>query len=452
MTDQTWGWWRHRPIAAAGPGISARQVPQLSQAGSTPFWALMAFTCLLLLSPQSFVPAVGALHLPLLMALLSAGSYILGRWRRREKALEIGGEARFAAWLAGWALLTIPISLWPGGSVAFFFGIYFKALVVFWLLSRVVDTTDRLRTVCWILSLIAAPLAVSGVRSFFSGAFKHEELSHGLARISGYDASLTGNPNDLALMLNLILPLSIALFLMARSMGARCLLAALIGLDVVAIIATFSRAGFLSLGIIGVTYLVIMFRRGRRNLALLIIACGMAGTALLPSAYINRLSTITNIQADKTNSAQTRFRDYLTAMKYVTQHPLMGAGVGMNILALNDERGATWTLVHNVYLEYSVDLGLPGLVLFLLLLRAIVRGLRKSLRRAAEIPSLAELHFLLEGLGVSLLGFMLSAFFYPDAYQFYFYYIAGLSIAAIAITASVAAGGVAQTKNQTSPT
>ncbi len=409
----------------------------------------MAFTCLLLLSPQSFIPALGALHLPLLMALLAAGSFILGCWKHGEKVLRLDGEARFAAWLAGWALITIPLSLWPGGSVAFFFGIYFKALVVFWLLSRVVDTTERLRTACWILSLLAAPLAVSGVRSFFSGAFKNQELSHGLARISGYDASLTGNPNDLALMLNLILPLSIALFLMARSMGARCLLAALIGLDVVAIIATFSRAGFLSLGIIGVSYLYILFRRGRRTLALLIIAGALAGTALLPSAYINRLSTITDIQADQTNSAQTRFRDYITAMKYVAEHPLLGAGVGQNILALNAERGQTWTLVHNVYLEYSVDLGLPGLALFLLLLRAIVRGLRKALRRAAEIPSLADLHILLEGLGVSLLGFMLSAFFYPDAYQFYFYYIAGLSIAAIAVATTASDG--AQAEIQASP-
>jgi O-antigen ligase len=398
-----------------------------------PFWGLMAFTCLLLLSPQSFVPALGVLHLPLLMAVLAGGSYVLGCWRHGVKALTLDGEIRFAVWLAAWALLTIPLSLWPGGSVAFFFGIYFKALVVFWLLSRVVDTSGRLRTVFWTLSLIAAPLAVSGVRSFFSGAFKNQELSHGLARISGYDASLTGNPNDLALMLNLILPLSIALFLMVRSRSAQALLVALIGLDVVAIIATFSRAGFLSLGVIGLCYLVILFRRGRRTLALLVIAAALAGTALLPSSYIHRLSTITNIQADQTNSAQTRFRDYLTAMKYVAGHPLMGAGIGQNILALNETRGATWTLVHDVYLEYAVDLGLPGLVLFLLLLRAIARGLRKALRRAASEPAMADLHFLLEGLCVSLIGFVVSAFFYPDAYQFYFYYIAGLSIAAIAI-------------------
>ena len=59
----------------------------------------------------------------------------------------------------------------------------------------------------------------------------------------------------------------------------------------------------------------------------------------------------------------------------------------------------------------------------------------------AAVPALADMHFLLEGLAVSIAGFILSAFFYPDAYQFYFYYIAGLTIAAITIVLS-ASGSV----------
>jgi O-antigen ligase len=431
VSEETWGWWRH---AAASPGPQAGRLLRASQSSALPFWALMGFTCLLLLSPQSFIPALGALHLPLLMALLAAGSFIMGSWKRHENPFALGKEQRMALLLAAWALVTVPLSLWPGGSVAFFFGIFFKALIVFWLLSRVVDSVARLEIACWTLSLLAAPLSISAVRTFFSGGFRTQELSHGLARISGYDASLTGNPNDLALMLNLILPLSIALFLKARRPGAQALLAILVGLDVVAIVATFSRAGFLSLGLTGLAYLYILFRRKRRTLAFLVIAGVLAGTAMLPSSYMDRLSTITNIQADQTNSAQTRFRDYITAAKYVAAHPLMGAGIGMNILALNDERGTTWTLVHDVYLEYAVDLGLPGVILFLLLLRSVIRGLRKAMRRAAEDPEGEELHYLLEGLLVGIASFSLSAFFYPDAYQFYFYYIAGLSIAAIGVT------------------
>jgi len=447
VSEETWGWWRH---AATSPGPQAGRLIQASRSSALPFWALMGFTCLLLLSPQSFIPALGVLHLPLLMALLAAGSFIMGSWKRHENPFTLGKEQKLALLLAAWALVTVPLSLWPGGSVAFFFGIFFKALIVFWLLSRVVDSAARLEIACWTLSLLAAPLSLSAVKTFFSGGFRTQELSHGLARISGYDASLTGNPNDLALMLNLILPLSIALFLKARGTGARFLLVALIGLDVVAIVATFSRAGFLSLGLTGLAYLYILLRRKRRSLAFLVIAGVLAGTAMLPSAYINRLSTITDIQADQTNSAQTRFRDYITAAKYVAAHPLMGAGVGMNILALNDERGTTWTLVHDVYLEYAVDLGLPGVILFLLLLRAVIRGLRKALRRAAEVPEGEDLHYLLEGLLVSIASFSLSAFFYPDAYQFYFYYLAGLSIAAISIT--LAGEHEAPAETQANPT
>lgn len=433
MSEETWGWWRH---SAASPGPRAGRLVQVSRSSTLPFWALMGFTCLLLLSPQSFLPALGKLHLPLLMALLAAGSYIAGCWKRHENPFVLEKEHRLALLLAAWAVATVPLSLWPGGSAAFFFGIFFKALIVFWLLTRVIDSVARLETACWTLSLLAAPLSLSAVRTFFSGGFKQQELSHGLARISGYDASLTANPNDLALMLNLVLPLAIALFLKARRPGAQAILAALVALDVVAIIATFSRAGFLSLGLTGLAYLYILFRRKRRNLAFLVIAGCLAGTALLPSAYINRLSTITNIQADQTNSAQTRFRDYITAAKYVAGHPLIGAGIGMNILALNQARGATWTLVHDVYLVYAVDLGLPGVILFLLLLRQVVRGLRKAMRRAADDEDGQELHYLLEGLLVSIASFSLSAFFYPDAYQFYFYYIAGLATAAISIALS----------------
>jgi O-antigen ligase len=86
--------------------------------------------------------------------------------------------------------------------------------------------------------------------------------------------------------------------------------------------------------------------------------------------------------------------------------------------------------VHDVYLEYAADLGLPGLVIFLLLLRVIVIGVGDARRASEDDPDGFELHCLAEGLGVSLLGFIAAAFFYPDAYQFYFYYIAGLAVAA----------------------
>ena len=412
-----------------------------------PFWALIAFTFVLLLSPQDFVPVLAPLHLAFLSAALAGGVYVAGRLLRRHPVLRLTPDTVLALALAGWSLVIMPLSYWPGGSLSFFFEIYFKALVVFWLLANVVDSVARLKTFAWILSLIAVPLSLAAVKSFFSGGFQSEVLSHGLDRIHGYGTSLTGNPNDLALMLNMILPLSFALLLLSNRPVLRWLLGAVICLDCIAIMATFSRGGFLTLGVIIAAYLFILFRRRQRVLGMAAVTAALLCVPFLPSAYLDRLSTITNIHADETGSAQARLNDSLVAAEFVMQHPVVGAGIGMNILALNEARGATWTEVHNVYLEYAADLGLPGLVMFLLLLRTVVRGVGDVRQVPVDDSQTFELHRLAEGLGVSLLGFIVAAFFYPDAYQFYFYYIAGLAIAA----RNIAAARIVQAPAQAEP-
>lgn len=286
---------------------------------------------------------------------------------------------------------------------------------------------------------MAVPLALSAVGSFVSGGFFHEELSHGLRRIVGYDASLTSNPNDLALMLNLILPLTIALCLDSRRNLWRVTLLVIICLDVIAIIASFPRGGFLILGVTVAVYLWKLFRRRQLRLVLAALVLLLVAAPMLPGGYVTRLSTITDIQADRSGSAQTRWADTVAAAAYVVHHPLVGAVLGNDILVLNQLRGVTWTEVHNVYLEYAVELGIPGLVLFLLLFRECLKAAKCAQRLGSGNQIL---HLLADGLWISLLGFVVAGYFYPDAYQFYFYYIGGLAIAAQSVaTGLVRANG-----------
>jgi O-antigen ligase len=116
------------------------------------------------------------------------------------------------------------------------------------------------------------------------------------------------------------------------------------------------------------------------------------------------------------------------------QRPLVGAGIGMSILALNEAGGPRWHEVHNVYLQYAVDLGLPGLILFLLLFWGVFRQARSARKRAAAIPELRNLFLLDEGLQVSLIVFAVAGVFHPVAYHFYFYYFGGLALAARSAT------------------
>src|SRR6185436_10047390 len=91
------------------------------------------------------------------------------------------------------------------------------------------------------------PLATKGIQNYLSGVYVHGGVDEAVKRIIGYEAPLTQNPNDLALVLNLILPLTVALLLITQTPLARICLFGVIGLQVVAIVVTFSRAGFLTL-------------------------------------------------------------------------------------------------------------------------------------------------------------------------------------------------------------
>jgi O-antigen ligase len=85
--------------------------------------------------------------------------------------------------------------------------------------------------------------------------------------------------------------------------------------------------------------------------------------------------------------------------------------------------------VHNVYLQYAVDLGVPGFLLFAWLHLLCFRSAWAVEKRARKDPAVHELAPLAAGIQVSLVAFLVAAMFHPIAYQFYFFSIAGLAVA-----------------------
>lgn len=461
-------WWRPAPAPEVDGGAPAAAGVALKPDGRAAFWASMGFTFILFTAPQQFFPVLGTLRIALVTAALAIIACLVDRFVRQQPLTVLTREMWLAAGLAGWAILTVPVSLLPEGSVVFLLDVYFKSLAIFWLFGNAVNTPVRLRQLAWAISLMAVPMAWTALAHFLSASFL-PGLEQGPKRIVGYHAFLMANPNDLALMLNLIIPLSVALLLAARRPALRTLLVTVIALSVVAVVVTFSRGGFLTLATVIGVYVWKLRGRPERSWAWAALVLALACLPFLPSGYLERLATIVDIDADVTTSAQLRWDDSATAVRFVVGHPIVGAGVGMNALALNQERGfgwsATaefrrmlrerreadagsdqglrtiahafrWTAIHNVYLEYAVELGIPGLILFLLLLAGCVKSVVVVQRRSAEVPALRDFFYLAEGIQISLLAFSVAALFHPVGYSLHFYYIAGLAVAVKAIDAA----------------
>jgi len=435
-------WWRPEPEA---PGAAADERPGEALVAEAPgaplaFWALIGFTFVLLIAPQNIIPALRPLRIGMLAAGTGIAAMLIDRLGRGLPLTRVTREVKIAAFLLAWAVVTIPFSYWPGGAVNVLTDLYLKTLAIFLLIVNVVSTVGRLRTVAWALTLMSVPIAVKGLENFFGGVYI--QGGEAAKRLLGYESALAQNPNDLALTLNLIMPLAITLLLTTRAPWARISLFSVVALQVVTIVVTFSRAGFLTLAFILVVSALTSSGKLDRRWTWTVLILAIVCLPLLPSDYVTRLFTITDIETDVTRSAQDRWAQQVAAVNYLMGHPLIGAGLGQNVLAMNEVQGPAWLLVHNAYLEYAIDLGLPGLALFVLLFVASVRSAGRAVRLAGARPDGRELSVLANGIRTSLLALAVAAFFSPVAYHFYFYYFAGLAVAARSI-AEGAAGAAA---------
>jgi putative inorganic carbon (HCO3(-)) transporter len=424
-------WWRPAPpagVQVSSPGAGDFAADE-SRGGTASFVALQAFIIILLLAPQALFPVLSPFRVALLAAAGGIGMHALDRLFAHRPLSILTREIVLAACLAAWAAVGVPFSYWPGGSLALLLDVFIKSLAIFWLIANIAGTPARFRAVTMTLVVASVPLAVVAILHFVTGDLTPGGYQGTFQRITGYSAPLTENPNDLALTLNLLLPFSVAALIRARSALARVMLAGILPLIAAAIVLTFSRAGFLTLAALFALYLWKLSRSALRHWAVAMVLLAVALVSVLPGSYLDRIGTIADMRTDQTGSSQARWGGMVAAAGLALAHPVLGVGAGMNILALNETHGAHWKEVHNVYLEYGADLGLPGLTIFLALFWSCWSRARRTQRDAAGVPGREDLFQHGVAVEASLVAFAVAGMFHPVGYNFYFYIIAGLAVA-----------------------
>lgn len=387
------------------------------------FWCLVFFTFIVFIAPQNIVTALQPLHLAKASAIVALAAYVIQRLSRYEPVLPIGTEFRLLALFVFLAILSIPFSRWPGGSLDVVTGFYLKSVLVSVLLAQLLTSPERFRQMLRYILVFCALAAVIALVGYARG-----HVVEGY-RMAGAWSGINANPNDFALTLNIMLPFAIALSLLSAHPLARLAVALFLVLAVSAILSTFSRGGFITLASILVLLLVKRSGRGQGlRYVFPVLLVGLAAAALVPAGYETRLESIFDASKDRYGSAGARLTSMKYALELVMEHPLLGVGIGMNILALN-AKGLWWTHVHNVYLQIASEVGLPALVVFLLLLARLLRGLRRIQSEFQGDVRRREVVVLASACEVSLLAFCVAAMFHPVAYHVYFYYVAGFALA-----------------------
>ena len=408
------GWWRREPARASVElGASTSAAPQ---DGAVVFWCLIAYTVALLLEPHRYLPVLDVIHFNRLLAIVAIGAYIFGSRPAPEK--RVSTESVLAVGLVFCGALSIPGSYWPGASFDWLID-FTKVLAIAWLIGQAFSSVQRLRILLWVFAISTIPIALTAIQDYFAGA-----LIRG--RIVGFGRNLAANPNDLALLLNLFLPLTAFLAFTTRRITVRLLALAIIAVSIGAVMVTLSRGGFVTLAVEAVLLALLLARRGFRSAIGALFLCGLLALTFMPAGYGDRIATVMDVNSDPTGSSQARWHDTVVAVNLMLSKPFLGSGIGQGVLALNEAGGTGWTVVHNAYLNYGVDLGVPGFLVFLGLVWVSFRTIRRTELNKAVAPDLS----LMAGcLRVSLVGFIVAALFHPIGYDFYFFYLAGIGLA-----------------------
>jgi hypothetical protein len=375
-----------------------------------------AFNLLLLLIPiylgriQEMIPFLADLHIAKItmgIALLIFFLTLKG-YAEANAVLSQIPQVKYIIALVGMALLSIPFSAWPGGSFNFIVATYVKLLLFVYLLVWCVNSEEELNKICWVFVLTI--LAIDIV-----ACVKPSEVQGRVYVGSTYD------PNDMALMLVIAFP--VTFYMMERNGGwKKILLCATMLMSVFMILKTGSRGGFVAF----FSVLCIMaYHKGTvyviKRIPILLILI-FALLSFSTGTHMERFNTILAMQNDyNTTDRGGRLEIWKRGLSLMLRNPLLGCGVDQFTTANGKRADGTWQTAHNSFIQIGAELGVVGLVLFVMMIKKSIHSLR-------EAEGNIENKWLVQGIRTGFYGFCVGGFFLSWAYFAETYFLIALSI------------------------
>ncbi len=319
----------------------------------------------------------------------------------------------------------IPFSAWPSNSYDFWLNSYLKVFLVFYLFLIMASDFKKFDLLLKTIFVCCTVIAVRAVMAFFTGQVVFD--ADGTRRIAGVSMLSSNDPNDLALAFAMAVPVGLYYTFVNRGLK-RYLFASMALLNVVAIVFTGSRGGYLGIICGAAVFFGFAYWKNKGRLAIAVLLAASAAAAFVPAEYKTRfMSSFDSNDYSYTDEKAGRVAIWKRGMRSAFEEPF-GAGIKSYTIIEGERRreeGFTgrWTAAHNTYIQIAVELGIAGLALYLLFLW---EGFR-SLAQALGMTQSPELRFCAYALIASLASFTLSSMFLSQAYYWNQYIFVALA-------------------------
>lgn len=409
-----------------------RRAPYVSPLQKLAFTALLLF--LFLLHSRVLDLTLSSLHIPILSLYAAVGACFLGGGFLRAFNHRIG---MMLLVFTGWMILSVPFSVWPGGSLTFIED-WFKTLLVYIVISGLVATFGQLRRTIYVLAFSILMLAILAL---LFGDMRSGRLLLDRGRFT--------NPNDLAQILLMGLPFWWYIATNPNLKRSRRNWAFLAMLPILmAMSKTGSRGAMIATLAVGLVW----FWRSSISHKVALTAGLMLlltfAAVFLPQTIKERYFTFTSADEDPqesiarlhmgasaVSSTESRWQLLTDSLRLTALNPLFGVGAGqfdvaqdLYSRAVRQQKG-TWQVTHNTFTQVSSECGIPALLIYLLIIFFAFGAARVPLDALVRPgPVLADLASASFCLRLALLSYIVSALFASFAYQTQLPVLAGLAV------------------------
>ena len=348
------------------------------------------------------------------------------------------------------------------------FGLYF-------LLINVIRTPEMLRATTWVLLASGALVSLPSIHqvitsnydsNYFGFAQADSAIRTGVTTLAGdvfqpRMAGSIGETNRFAQVMLMLVPLGIFRVVGEGSLALRILAGIMTVAITLGVVLSFSRGGAVGLAALVLALVVLRMVQVRHVVAILI------ALALILAAFPSYTGRITSLveagglgggsTAEVDNSLLSRATETLAAALVVVDHPVIGVGPAMFPVYYEEYAQVVGILIrddaerqaHNLYLGIGAELGLPGLIVFLIIgfltIRMLLAARRASIRVRPDLELLTTPYLL------ALLTYYVTGMFLHLSFgRFYWLMLAVAGAAAIITLREVAAGSTAPDQEPTS--
>lgn len=402
-----------------------------------PFFFLLVFTALLFGRPSDIFWDLQSIPLAQIGALAAMVAYGFTVLQGRAPFI-LTREMKIVLALTVIFVLGLPFAFWRQMTFDTLTNDWAKTLVIFLLITQTMFTMDRVRKLMWVIlvcMLLVCAYSLVDPRTVAA-------MQSG-GRVRGSTVGFLSG-NYLGLAAAVTLPYISVFLIRSRSFWSVLTLVSTFVVVMMLVVKTASRSNMICLVIaLVLVWWKILSHSGRGRILGVTLALVMVGAVVsAPGIFWERLSTMWSSEGfarsdDARSAAESEFqRKALVrrAIEYTIENPVTGLGLGNFAIRSGSQYGAQdWKGTHNTYVQLASEAGLPGFVLFLVLLWTTVTNMRRINRSPGEDPAVEELRQMARATSVSIYAFMLAGFFAHLAYDFYLYYLIGISVALQAI-------------------